>query len=315
VALIPEIIDVFVQNTKTIYNYTVFQLKHPSFTNIYYCVLLAYLLCFTLEVILPKQRKHGLLSRKGFWLDTFYVFFNDVVVYIIGLFGLCAVAELVFLKTLGLFNIHTLKVVDITHWNPFLQITIMFLIQDFCEFWAHYFLHRSDFLWAFHKIHHAQETLGAGSTRHFHFVEMFIFKPIIYIPFAMIGYSAADYFLFQITVQNVWGFFTHTNIKVKWGFLNYIINTPETHSWHHAKNIPRHYGVNYASILNVWDLLFGFYYVPKDKQPVLGVPDQKEIPTTFLKQMVYPFKLVFSGKYKSTSNSQAQANIKKSANS
>jgi sterol desaturase/sphingolipid hydroxylase (fatty acid hydroxylase superfamily) len=89
---------------------------------------------------------------------------------------------------------------------------------------------------------------------------MFIFKPIIYIPFAMIGYSAADYFLFQATVQNVWGFFTHTNIKVKWGFLNYIINTPETHSWHHAKNIPRRLGVNYASILNVWDLLFGFYY-------------------------------------------------------
>ena len=138
---------------------------------------------------------------------------------------------------------------------------MMFVIQDFCEFFAHYLLHRSNFLWSFHKIHHAQETLGAGSTRHFHFAEMFIFKPIIYIPFAMIGYSAMDYFLFQITVQNVWGFFTHTNIKVKWGFLNYIFNTPETHSWHHAINIPRRYGVNYASILNIWDLLFGFYYL------------------------------------------------------
>lgn len=304
-ALIPEIIHVFVENTKIIYNYTVFQLKHPSFTNIYYCVLLAYLFCFTLEVILPKQRAHGLLSRKGFWLDTFYVFFNDILIYIIGLFGLCAVTELVFLKLVGLFGIHSLKVVDITTWNPFLQIAIMFIIQDFCEFWAHYLLHRFDFLWAFHKIHHAQETLGAGSTRRFHFVEMFVFKPIIYIPFAMIGYSATDYFLFQITVQNVWGFFTHTNIKVNWGFLNYIINTPETHSWHHAKNIPRHYGVNYASILNIWDLMFGFYYVPKDKKPILGVPDQKEVPTTFFKQMIYPFKLIVSGKYKSTTGNQS----------
>ena len=65
--------------------------------------------------------------------------------------------------------------------------------------------------------------------------------------------------------------------------------------------------VRYAAsgiILNVWDLLFGFYYVPKDKQPILGVPDQKEIPTTFLKQMLYPFKLIYSGKHKSD-NTQA----------
>lgn len=311
-ALIPELINVFVENTKSVYQYTVFQLKHPAFNNIYYCVLLAYLFCFTLEVILPKQRKHGLLSRKGFWLDSFYVFFNDVLVYIIGLFGLCAVTELVFLKTLKLFGINSMLVVDITHWNPLWQIMIMFVIQDFCEFVAHYLLHRSDFLWAFHKIHHAQETLGAASTRRFHFVEMFIFKPIIYIPFAMIGYSAADYFLFQATVQNVWGFFTHTNIKVKWGFLNYIINTPETHSWHHAKNIPRRLGVNYASILNIWDLLFGFYYLPKNEVPVLGVPDQKEMPTTFLTQLTYPFKLVLSGKHKSKENNQSiPAKIKK----
>ena len=103
-ALIPEIIHVFVENTKNMYDYVVFQLKHPSFTNVYYCVLLAYLFCFTLEVILPKQRAHGLLSRKGFWLDTFYIFFNDIFIYVVGLFGLCAVTELIFLKVVGLYS-------------------------------------------------------------------------------------------------------------------------------------------------------------------------------------------------------------------
>lgn len=305
-ALIPEIANTFVESTKLVYNYTVYQLKHPALTNVYYCVLIAYVACFVFEVILPKKREHGVLSRKGFWLDTFYVFFNDVLVYIFGLFAVCAVTELIFLKILGLFNIHSLKVVDITSWNPIVQIAIMFVIQDLCEFFAHYLLHRSDVLWTFHKIHHAQETLGAGSTRHFHFVEMFIFKPIIYIPFAMIGYSVTDYFLFQITVQNVWGFFTHMNIHVKWGFLNYIVNTPETHAWHHAKNIPRHYGVNYASILPLWDLLFGTFYLPKDDEPKIGVPDQKEMPTTFAKQLIYPFKQIAAGKHKSGQNTETK---------
>lgn len=311
-SLFAEISKTFTESTKMIYNDTIYHLKHPAFDNVYYCVLLAYLFCFALEVILPKQRQHGTITRKGFWLDIFYVLFNDIIVYSIGLFGICAVTELIFLKGLGAFGIHNLKVADITSWNPALQVLIMFLLQDFCEFVAHYLLHRFDFLWIFHKIHHAQDTLGAASTRRFHFVEMFVFKPLIYIPFAMIGYSAVDYFLFQITVQNVWGFFTHSNIKVKWGFLNYIINTPETHAWHHAKNIPRKLGVNYASILNIWDIIFGFYYVPKDKTPIIGVPDQKNMPTTFVGQFLYPFKMILSGKYKSEIDAQIiESNSKK----
>lgn len=303
-SLFAEISKTFTESTKMIYNYTIDHLKHPAFDNVYYCVLLAYLFCFTLEIVLPKQRQHGTITRKGFWLDIFYVLFNDIIVYSIGLFGICAVTELIFLKGLGVFGIHDLKVADITSWNPAIQILIMFLLQDFSEFIAHYLLHRFDFLWIFHKIHHAQDTLGAASTRRFHFVEMFVFKPLIYIPFAMIGYSVVDYYLFQITVQNVWGFFTHSNIKVKWGFLNYIINTPETHAWHHAKNIPRKLGVNYASILNIWDIIFGFYYVPKDKTPIIGVPDQKNMPTTFISQFFYPFKMILSGKYKSEVDAQ-----------
>ncbi len=311
-SLFAEISKTFTESTKMIYNDTIYHLKHPAFDNVYYCVLLAYLFCFALEVILPKQRQHGTITRKGFWLDIFYVLFNDIIVYSIGLFGICAVTELIFLKGLGAFGIHNLKVADITSWNPALQVLIMFLLQDFCEFVAHYLLHRFDFLWIFHKIHHAQDTLGAASTRRFHFVEMFVFKPLIYIPFALIGYSVVDYYLFQITVQNVWGFFTHSNIKVKWGFLNYIINTPETHAWHHAKNIPRKLGVNYASILNIWDIIFGFYYVPKDKTPIIGVPDQKNMPTTFLGQFLYPFKMILSGKYKSEVDAQIiESNSKK----
>jgi hypothetical protein len=54
----------------------------------------------------------------------------------------------------------------------------------------------------------------------------------------------------------------------------------------------------------------GIYYLDfiicqKNEVPVLGVPDQKEMPTTFLTQLTYPFKLVFSGKYKSKENNQS----------
>lgn len=298
-----EIIAVFTKSTKDIWLYTFHELRNPSFTNFYYCVFLAYGVCFFLEVVLPAQRKHGVLSRRFFWQDTGYILFNDILVNLLGFFGLCAATEFILLKLAGGMGLSSFRIADITNWPIPVQILIMFLLQDFCEYVAHYFLHKSDILWQFHKIHHAQEELGAASTRHFHFIEMCIFKPIIYIPFALIGYSAADYFYFQITVQNVWGFFTHCNIKVKWGFLNYIINTPETHAWHHAKNIPFEKGANFASILNIWDVLFGFYYVPKNAVPQLGIPDNQQVPKTFLGQLTYPFKQIFSKTFRNQKQS------------
>jgi len=39
-------------------------------------------------------------------------------------------------------------------------------------------------------------------------------------------------------------------------------------------------------------LLFGFFYNPKDKEPVLGIPDN-DVPESFLGQMAYPFKAIF----------------------
>jgi len=295
-SFIPEIATEFSKLQHAFWQFAKDSLKHPSFTNVYYCVLMAYLICFFLEVILPKQRKHGLLSRKYFWLDTFYILFNDLILYTLGFFALCGVTEFIFLKFVGLFGYKSLVILNITHINPILQVLIMFILQDFCEFIAHILLHRSNILWQFHKIHHAQEELGAASTRHFHWFEMCIFKPIIYIPFALIGYSIVDYFLFQITVQNIWGFFTHCNIKVKWGILNKIINTPETHAWHHAKNVPQKYGVNFASILNIWDILFGYYYLPNNKTPVLGINDGNKVPKNFIGQFFYPFKQLFNKK-------------------
>lgn len=177
-----EITHEFYVQFVSFWNYTKDSLKHPALKNVYYAVFLAYLLCFVLEIILPKQRKHGVMSRKYFWQDTFYVLFNDILINVLGFFALCAVTEFAFLKFMALFGIHSLKVVDITKLNPLLQILIMFILQDFCEWVAHIILHRSDFFWEFHKVHHAQEELGAASTRHFHWVEMIVFNRLFTFP-------------------------------------------------------------------------------------------------------------------------------------
>ncbi len=265
---------------------------HPSLHNPYTVLFVVWTVMFIVEHVLPRNKEYGVTGRKGFWLDLFYLFFIDFLFGIIGFIALTYTLEYFFkawMMELGV----AFPLWEPSHLPFIVQFLIFFVVIDFFQFLAHYILHRSSFFWAFHKIHHAQETLGFASTRHFHFMEYLILRPLGWIPFGLLGFSDEKYIL--CTALYMWiaytlVFFSHCNVKVNFGFLNKIIITPNTHYWHHAKNIPRKYGVNYASVLVIWDHLFKSYYLPDDPklQPVLGVPDN-DVPHNFIGQMWYPF--------------------------
>jgi sterol desaturase/sphingolipid hydroxylase (fatty acid hydroxylase superfamily) len=274
-------------------------ITHPSLHNSYTVLFIVWAAMFIIEHVLPRNKNYGVISRKGFWLDLFYLFFIDFLFGIIGFIALTNTVEYFF--TGWMTNVG----VTLPLWSPdglpfVVQFLIFFVVMDFTQFIAHYLLHRVNFFWNFHKIHHAQETLGFASTRHFHFMEYLVLRPLGWIPFGLLGFSDEKYIL--CTAIYMWiayslVFFSHCNVKVNFGFLNKIIITPNTHYWHHAKNIPRKYGVNYASVLVIWDHLFKSYYLPDDPdvKPVLGVPDN-DVPTNFIGQMWYPFRQLLKGK-------------------
>jgi sterol desaturase/sphingolipid hydroxylase (fatty acid hydroxylase superfamily) len=274
-------------------------IKTPSIDNPYTALIVVWFVCFILESVLPKKKNYSVLGRKGFWLDLFYVFFIDFLFGIIGFIALTYTIEYVFknaMKSIGI----TLPLWDPTHLPFIFQFLIFFVVMDFFQFFGHYILHRFDFFWKFHKIHHAQETLGFASTRHFHIMEYFVLRPLGWIPFGILGFPDDKYF--ACTALYMWiayslVFFSHCNVKVNFGFLNKIIITPNTHYWHHAKNIPRKFGVNYASVLVIWDHLFGSYYLPDEKiaQPILGVPNN-DVPNNFFGQLWHPFKELLTRK-------------------
>jgi sterol desaturase/sphingolipid hydroxylase (fatty acid hydroxylase superfamily) len=265
--------------------------KDPDVHNPLIYLFLVYAITFSIEQLAPKRLNYPVIGRKGFWTDLLYLFFIDFAIQAIGLYAVATAVEFVVLRLFEsagietpLFNLH-----DALPW--FLRF-VFFVVIDFLQWGAHFILHRSNFLWQFHKIHHAQEQLGFASTRHFHFGEYLILKPAFWIPFALCGFKTADYVIWYIWIAYMLTFLSHCNIRVNWGFLKYVVITPETHYWHHSRNIPGKYGVNYASSLAVWDLLFGSFYNPKDKEPVLGIPDN-DVPDTFWGQIVYPFKAIF----------------------
>lgn len=288
-----QLSDKFFESFNNYYEVLWWMLTTPSWNNFLYWLAFWVVFCIALEKILPNRTKNFKpIGRKYFWQDLFYVIFNNVIVYGLGLFSLIIAIEYLQHWSFHAMGFKNLPIFNVKEWHFLAQFALVFIVQDFMEFFVHYLLHRIPFLWRFHKIHHAQEELGAASAQHFHPIEKIVFHSFLFLPFGIIGYNAMQYAIFQYAIQLFSSFFTHTNVKFSLGFGNYLINNPKTHFWHHAYNYPKKfkYGVNFASVLNIWDVIFKVYYVPKNEEPKLGVLDNEAVPTSFFKQLLHPFK-------------------------
>ena len=87
------------------------------------------------------------------------------------------------------------------------------------------------------------------------------------------------------------GHLNHANIKITWGPLKYIFNNSVMHLYHHAYTLPKgEFGVNYGISLSLWDYIFKTNYIPETGRDIeLGFPTDEKYPTSFWKQIIYPF--------------------------
>ena len=84
------------------------------------------------------------------------------------------------------------------------------------------------------------------------------------------------------------GFFQHCNVDLRLGMLNYLISGPELHRWHHSM-VKQESNHNYGNNLIIWDLVFGTWYLPAEREvQELGLVN-RAYPSAFLEQMTVPF--------------------------
>ena len=263
-----------------------------NWENYFYGLIIISLIVWGLEIAFP-WRKNQSIFRKDFWLDTFYMFFNFFLLNLIVLIALSnTVAEIFndFLSVLGL-TIHSLQLFDINAFPYALRLFVFFIIIDFVQWFTHTLLHKYEFLWNFHKVHHSVKEMGFAAHLRYHWMEPVVYKSIKYIPLAIMGgFSAQDVAIvhfFNIVI----GHLNHANINLDYGFLKYLLNNPKMHIWHHAKELPEHRkkGVNFGITLSVWDYIFGTNYIPKDGRDIeIGFTGDDHFPKDFIGQELYP---------------------------
>ncbi|WP_459212543.1 sterol desaturase family protein [Aquimarina rhabdastrellae] len=276
------------------WNYLKNEIIYPNhWDNFFYGLILISILVFILELLFP-WRKNQPLFRKDFWLDTFYMFFNFFFLNLIILIALSNTTASIFDDILSFIelSISDFQIFDVDQLPKFLGLLIFFLVSDFVQWNTHRLLHRIDFLWNFHKLHHSVKQMGFSAHLRYHWMEPIVYKSLLYIPMAIIGgFDAQDVAIVHFFALVV-GHLNHANLGWDYGIFKYIFNNPKMHIWHHSKELPVKFGVNFGLTLSIWDYLFKTNYIPKSGRDIeLGFEGDETFPNSFIKQELYPLKL------------------------
>ena len=205
--------EIFVNGYKGYAGYLWQEIINPGWHNYFYWLLLVSVFFFALELVNP-WRENQPKFRKDFWLDFFYMFFNF---FLFSLIIYNAASDVV----VNLFNdgIRAISGFDLQASNPLRTfpmwaiLLIGFLVRDFVQWWVHRLLHRVEWLWEFHKVHHSVEQMGFAAHLRYHWMENVVYRSLEYIPLALLGIGLYDFFIIHIFTLAV-GHYNHSNITV-----------------------------------------------------------------------------------------------------
>jgi len=178
-------------------------------------------------------------------------------------------------------------------WPLWLRGLSAFVVGDLGFYWGHRWAHEIPFLWRFHAIHHKPEHVYFLVSSRAHPVDFVFIRLCGLIPIYILGLGApqsvqgtlvATLLMLFVTV---WGFFIHSNLRLRLGPLEWLFSTPRFHHWHHTLREPR--DRNYASMLPWMDRLFGTHHLPPKQWPeAYGI--EAKLPESLVGQLIYPFQ-------------------------
>jgi sterol desaturase/sphingolipid hydroxylase (fatty acid hydroxylase superfamily) len=174
---------------------------------------------------------------------------------------------------------------------PFLaQLGLALVIAELAQYWLHRLQHEREWLWRFHAVHHAAPRLYWLNAARFHPVDIGLLYVVGYTPLVVLGCPPAVIAMFAL-FDAVFGMLHHANVAMRLGPLNRLFSAAEPHRWHHSRTVAEANN-NYGSNLIVWDLVFGTFFLPAEREPpaAIGIADLPHFPTGYLDQLAAPLR-------------------------
>lgn len=240
-----------------------------------------------IERFAPAIRGQRLL-RRGLRTDLIYWFFTPLVTKAI---SRLAIGIALFVGALALGSSSVREAVIHGHgpvaaWPAWMQALAAFILGDFIGYWMHRLFHGAR-LWPFHAVHHSSTEVDWLSSVRLHPVNDVVARTAQALPILLLGFPATVLAAY-IPLIALYALFLHANVPWSFGPFRYAVASPAFHRWHHTTEREGR-DKNFAGFFPIWDICFGTFYLPTDRQPqVFGVPSNA-VPDGFLAQILYPF--------------------------
>jgi sterol desaturase/sphingolipid hydroxylase (fatty acid hydroxylase superfamily) len=207
-----------------------------------------------LERIIPYNRGQTLF-RAGFFDD--FALYTIAQSYVLGIVIFSVIITR--LDAIGGFSGFHL----IEHWPLWLQVTLFVITHDFYIYWMHRWQHRNRYMWRLHEAHHSPTSVDWLSGSRSHCLEILINQTVEFAPIVLLG-ASPEVVPIKGAISAVWGMYIHANLSVNSGRLQWVINGPEMHRWHHTMG--KGMRSNFSTKLAIWDWMFGTAYVPVEQR-------------------------------------------------
>lgn len=239
-------------------------------------IVSAAIIFIILERLFPYTKGQKVL-REGF--------FDDLALYTIAQSYILSIIIFSFIinfidNTTGLSRLKLFA--DVPVW---IQLIIFTVTHDIYIYFMHKWQHSNKWLWRIHEAHHSPKKVDWLSGSRSHALEILINQTVEFAPIVLLG-SPPEVIAYKGVISAIWGMYIHSNIDVKTGWLQKIINGPEMHRWHHSTGKGRNR--NFATKFAVWDWIFGTAYLPDNKPDEYGL--KTYFPAHYFKQTLYAFR-------------------------
>lgn len=249
-----------------------------------------------LERLFPLHADQPTLRRD--WMnDLFYLLFNGFVVRA----GFTVIAATFMFAFNGLFGADPLPwIADQPLWA---QVIGAIIVADIGYYTAHRICHAVPFLWKFHSVHHSIEEMDWLATHRVHPMDQLFTNTLSLLPVWTMGFSLEALIIHQMLYQ-AQALLLHSNVKITFGPLKWLIASPEYHHWHHA-NERDAYDRNFAAQLSIIDVVAGTVFLPLKRRPkTYGLTEP--MPRLYHQQMIYPFRSIWRMAQKAVAQKSTQ---------
>ncbi len=220
-----------------------------------FAVILTYAICWPLEAWRPVERWP---SRKAVLVDIFYTMLNRVGIIPIISFLLFYQVQSWFTGTLvdaGFIPPTLDQLIPALFGHPLITFLAYALILDFADYWRHRLSHLFGAWYALHALHHAQRQMSFWSDDRNHFFDDCISFLWFFAIGLAIGIPPLQFPLLILLLRFIESF-SHANIKLSFGPLEWLLVSPRFHRLHHAQRAAGRQSCNYGGVFPLWDIIF-----------------------------------------------------------